>query len=58
MPKFSWFSLYILKYISCHVVMAHASNPNTHEAEAGGFLSSRTARATQKEALPQKKVSK
>jgi hypothetical protein len=29
-------------------VVAHAFNPSTGEAEAGGFLSSRTARATQR----------
>ena len=29
-------------------VVAHAFNPSTREAEAGGFLSSRTARATQR----------
>ena len=29
-------------------MMAHAFNPNTGEAEAGGFLSSRTARAIQR----------
>ena len=29
-------------------MVAHAFNPSTWEAEAGGFLSSRTARATQR----------
>jgi hypothetical protein len=29
-------------------VIAHAFNPSTWEAEAGGFLSSRTARAIQR----------
>jgi hypothetical protein len=29
-------------------VVAHAFNPSTGEADAGGFLSSRTARATQR----------
>jgi hypothetical protein len=29
-------------------MVAHAFNPSTREAEAGGFLSSRTARATQR----------
>ena len=29
-------------------MVAHAFNPNTPEAEAGGFLSLRTARATQR----------
>jgi hypothetical protein len=29
-------------------VVAHAFNPSTREAEAGGFLNSRTARATQR----------
>jgi hypothetical protein len=29
-------------------VVAHAFSPSTQEAEAGGFLSSRTARATQR----------
>jgi hypothetical protein len=29
-------------------VVAHAFNPSTREAEAGGFLSSRTARTTQR----------
>jgi hypothetical protein len=28
--------------------MAHTFNPSTREAEAGGFLSSRSARATQR----------
>ena len=30
------------------MVLAHAFDPSTWEAEAGGFLSSRTARATQR----------
>jgi hypothetical protein len=29
-------------------VVVHAFNPSTQEAEAGGFLSSRTARAIQR----------
>ena len=29
-------------------MVVHAFNPSTREAEAGGFLSSRTARATQR----------
>jgi hypothetical protein len=33
---------------TCRAVVAHACNPSTWEAEAGGSLSSRTARATQR----------
>jgi hypothetical protein len=32
--------------IICWVVVAHAFNPSTQEAEAGGFLSSRPAWST------------
>jgi hypothetical protein len=35
------------------VVVAQAFNPSTGEAEAGGFLSSRTARATCSSGMPQ-----
>jgi hypothetical protein len=37
-------------------VVAHAFNPSTWEAEAGGFLSSRTARATQRNPILKKKI--
>jgi hypothetical protein len=36
-------------------VVAHTFNPSTWEAEAGGFLSSRTARATEKPCLKKNK---
>jgi hypothetical protein len=32
---------------ACWAVVAHAFNPNTREAEAGGFLSSRPAWSTE-----------
>jgi hypothetical protein len=35
-----------LKYINKPGVVAHAFNPSTWEAEAGGFLSSRPAWST------------
>jgi hypothetical protein len=35
-------------------VVAHAFSPSTWEAEAGGFLSSRTARATQRNPVSKK----
>jgi hypothetical protein len=35
-------------------VVAHAFNPSTWEAEAGGFLSSRTAKATQRNPVSKK----
>jgi hypothetical protein len=38
----------------CRAVVAHAFNPSTWEAEAGGFLSSRTARATQRNPVSKK----
>jgi hypothetical protein len=40
------------------VVVAQAFNPSTWEAEAGGFLSSRTARATEKPCLEKKTKTK
>ena len=36
-------------------MVAHAFNPSTREAEAGGFLSSRTAWATQRNPVSRKK---
>jgi hypothetical protein len=39
-------------------VVAHAFNPSTWEAEAGGFLSSRTARATQRNPVLKKQKTK
>jgi hypothetical protein len=39
-------------------MMAHAFNPNTGEAEAGGFLSSRTARAIQRNPVSKKQKQK
>jgi hypothetical protein len=39
-------------------VVAHAFNPSTQEAEAGGFLSSRTARATQRNPVSKNKTNK
>jgi hypothetical protein len=36
-------------------VVAHAFNPSTSEAEAGGFLSWRTARATQRNPVSKEK---
>jgi hypothetical protein len=36
-------------------VVAHAFNPSTRKAEADGFLSSRTARAIQKNPVSKKK---
>jgi hypothetical protein len=39
-------------------VVAHAFNPSTQEAEAGGFLSSRTARATQRNPVSKNKQTK
>jgi hypothetical protein len=38
--------------------MAHAFNPRTWEAEAGRFLSSRTARAIQRNPVSKKKKKK
>jgi hypothetical protein len=38
-------------------VVVHAFNPSTWEAEAGGFLSSRIARATQRNTVSKKKKS-
>jgi hypothetical protein len=38
---------YFLKIILCQAVVAHAFNPSTWEAEAGGFLSSRPAWSTE-----------
>jgi hypothetical protein len=40
------------------VVVAHAFNPSTREAEAGGFLSSRTARAIQRNPVSKKQKNK
>ena len=37
-------------------VVAHAFNPSTRKAEADGFLSSRTARAIQKNPVSKKKT--
>jgi hypothetical protein len=39
-------------------VVVHAFNPSTWEAEAGGFLSLRTARATQRNPVLEKKKKK
>jgi hypothetical protein len=39
-------------------VVAHAFNPSTWESEAGRFLSSRTARATQRNPVLRKKKKK
>jgi hypothetical protein len=36
-------------------VVAHAFHPSTWESEAGGFLSSRTARATQRNPVSKQK---
>jgi hypothetical protein len=54
------------KDVNSWAVVAHAFNPNTWEAEAGGFLSlrpvykvsSRTARATQRNPVSKKKKKK
>jgi hypothetical protein len=35
-------------------VVVHTFNPSTREAEADGFLSSRTARATQRNSVSEK----
>jgi hypothetical protein len=52
-----------MQFAKSQAVVAHAFNPSTREAEAGGFLSSRTAWSTEwvwgqlglhKETLPQK----
>jgi hypothetical protein len=40
------------------VVVAHAFNPSTWEAEAGGFLSSRTTRDTQRNPVSKKNKNK
>jgi hypothetical protein len=42
-------------HIICRAVVAHTFNPSTWEAEAGGFLSSRTARATQRNPVSKNK---
>jgi hypothetical protein len=45
----------------CQAVVPHAFDPNTWEAEAGGFLSSRTAKAIQRNPVskpPSKKKKK
>jgi hypothetical protein len=44
----------------CQAVVVHAFNPSTPEAEAeaGGFLSSRTARATQRNPVSKKQKGK
>jgi hypothetical protein len=42
------------KWLS-QAVVAHAFNPSTWEAEAGGFLSSRTARAIQRNPVSKNK---
>jgi hypothetical protein len=34
-----WYKFYLLKVIASRAVVAHAFNPSTQEAEAGGFLS-------------------
>jgi hypothetical protein len=39
-------------------VVVHAFNPSTWEAEAGGFLSSRTAMTTQRNPVSKKKKKK
>jgi hypothetical protein len=39
-------------------MVVHAFNPSTREAEAGGFLSSRTARATQRNPVSKKPINK
>jgi hypothetical protein len=39
-------------------MVAHAFNPSTGEAEAGGFLSSRPARAIQRNPVSEKKKKK
>jgi hypothetical protein len=38
--------------------VAHTFNPSTWEAEAGGFLSSRTAKATQRNPVSKNKKTK
>jgi major histocompatibility complex class I len=43
--NFKDFSIKLKNYLS-QVVVAHAFNPSTWEAEAGGFLSSRPAWST------------
>jgi hypothetical protein len=48
-------------YIKIHksqAVMAHPFNPSTWEAEAGGFLSLRTARATPRNPVLEKQKTK
>jgi hypothetical protein len=50
-----------LKYKKCNMrqaVVAHAFNPSTLEAEAGGFLSSRTARGIQRNLVWKKLTNK
>jgi hypothetical protein len=57
--KMSVFSKKVcLKVNCCQVVVAHTFNPSTWEAEAGGFLSLRTARATQRNPVSKKKKKK
>jgi hypothetical protein len=48
----------VLKIIVSWAVVVHAFNPSTWEAEAGGFLSSRTARATQRDPVSKNKNKK
>jgi hypothetical protein len=44
----------IIKIYTSRAGVAHAFNPSTWETEAGGFLSSRTARATQRNPVSEK----
>jgi hypothetical protein len=45
---------YCQKAFGRWAVVAHAFNPSTWEAETGGFLSSRTARAIQRNPVSKK----
>jgi major histocompatibility complex class I len=45
--KYSQNAVHRKKKIYCRAVVAHAFNPSTWEAEAGGFLSSRPAWSTE-----------
>jgi hypothetical protein len=42
----------------CWAVVSHTFNPSTREAEAGGFLSSRTARVTQRNPISKNQKTK
>jgi hypothetical protein len=56
--QFVDFLIFKSKDIVRRAVVAHAFNLSTWEAEAGGFLSSRTARATQRNPVLKKTKTK